>query len=648
MRILFAGKQHYDPGGIPVSTDQLAHRLSGLGHDVAVVAHAAFDGPPARPDDDRLAVRTERGRGYQAWSLDLLPPGPGLDRVARRFRPDVIVVNAGGHWWHDWTVPLVRSAPDDVPVVLYVRDPEAVDLLDDLAPHVELVLANAEHHATAAAARGVSAVTVPSVVDPDCHAVEPTGEAVVFVNPVPVKGVAVAWELAAERPDVPFDFRMAWKLPARVVEELTERARALGNVTVLPSTPDLRAPYRRARLLLAPYEDLGRPRVVAEAQLSGIPVLARDDPPLREAVGPGGILVPPDAPLSAWLDGLAALWDDDDAHARCSAAARGHSHRDEMDAGLVTARFVDALRSVVGERILTRRCPASTNPPVASVVVPARDAADTIGDQLAALAGQSYRGAWEVVVADNGSTDATRRRAARWQRRLPALTVVDASARRGVAHARNVGLRAARGDLLLICDADDVVAPDWLDRMVGALDDHPIVTGFLDIVAMNRVEQYEWTGDADQRAAPIGYGYLPYAPGGNIGMWREVYDELAGFDEQLLRAEDIDFGWRAAYLGLGIHFEPRAVLYHRIRPSARSVFRAALRGGVAEPALYRRHRDRGMPRAEWADVRAQYRWLLRRIPDVAAGRADRHQWGHHLGKRVGRVVGSLRNGVAYL
>ena len=45
MRILFAGKQHFDPGGIPSSTDQLAHRLGLAGHAVAVFAHAAFDGP---------------------------------------------------------------------------------------------------------------------------------------------------------------------------------------------------------------------------------------------------------------------------------------------------------------------------------------------------------------------------------------------------------------------------------------------------------------------------------------------------------------------------------------------------------------------------------------------------------------------------
>jgi Glycosyl transferase family 2 len=81
-----------------------------------------------------------------------------------------------------------------------------------------------------------------------------------------------------------------------------------------------------------------------------------------------------------------------------------------------------------------------------SVIVPARDPAATIGGQLAALAAQRYEGSWEVIVADNGSADATV--ADRWIGRIPGLRVVDASGRRGASHARNVGIAASRGDFL--------------------------------------------------------------------------------------------------------------------------------------------------------------------------------------------------------
>ena len=658
MRILFAGKQHYDPGGISASTDQLAHRLALAGHDVFVFAHAPFGRPPP-PEPQRRTLRREEGRGYEAWSADLLPPGPGLDIMVRRVRPDVLVVNAGGTWWHDWTCALVQAAPAALPVVIYVRDPQAVELLGEPGMSADLVLANAEYHAGLAARRGVTAVVVPSVVEPELYRTEPTGEAVLFINPVATKGAETAFALAEQRPDVRFHFRESWRLPAEVAQAVADRADRLGNVTFLPSSDDTVGRYRRARLLLAPYEELGRPRVVAEAQVSGIPVLARDDPALREAVGPGGILVPPDAPLGAWLDGLSRLWDDDAAHARHSDAARLHSERDEIDADRVAARFVAAITDVVrrgpSPRVplapapdVARTPPPGEDRPMASVVVPVRDVADTIDEQLSALAGQTYAGPWEVVVADNGSTDDTLHRVEAWRHRLPSLTIVDASARRGVAHARNTGLGAAGGDLLLICDGDDVVAPDWLEHMVTALEDHPIVTGVIDLVSMNREEQYAWTGDADVADAPIGYRFLPYAAGGNIGMWRDVFDVLAGFDETLRRAEDIDFGWRAAYLGISVHFEPRAVLHHRIRSALGAVLRSGVRGGMAEPGLYRRHRAQGMPRESWREVAEMYRWLVRMVPAVRAGGADRHRWVHHAGTRLGRLAGSVRHRVVFL
>jgi hypothetical protein len=168
------------------------------------------------------------------------------------------------------------------------------------------------------------------------------------------------------------------------------------------------------------------------------------------------------------------------------------------------------------------------------------------------------------------------------------------------------------------------------------------------VVSMNTSQQYDWTGNATMIAAPVGYGYLPYAPCGNVGMWREVFETVGGFDEDLLRAEDIDFGWRAHYLGIPVHFEPRAVLHRRLNDDPRAEFRTAIRGGIAESGLYRRHRDHGMPRASRKEVVKQYRWMVEKIPDVIAGRANAYRWAHHTGKRIGRLVGSVRNRVMYL
>src|SRR4051812_37521166 len=110
------------------------------------------------------------------------------------------------------------------------------------------------------------------------------------------------------------------------------------------------------------------------------------------------------------------------------------------------------------------RCPVDL-----SVVIAARDAESTLGEQLRALEAQEWDGTWEVLVVDNGSTDGTvdvvRRAATGW----PALRLVPATNGVGPAYARNVGARAAAGRSLAFCDADDVVAPGWVVAVGAAL-----------------------------------------------------------------------------------------------------------------------------------------------------------------------------------
>ena len=279
--------------------------------------------------------------------------------------------------------------------------------------------------------------------------------------------------------------------------------------------------------------------------------------------------------------------------------------------------------------------------PLVSVVIPALNVASTIDEQLSALATQTYTGAWEVVVSDNGSTDATVERVTAWTDRVPGLRVVDASRRRGISPARNVGVAAARGDLILICDGDDVVAPDWVERMVAALRNHSLVTGRIDVERFNDEYLYAWSGEAEQEDVERPYGFLPYAAGGNFGIRKEVYEQLAGFDEKLPRTEDFDFGWRAAYAGIAVHYEPAAVIYRRLHASMRTFARTRYLGGRSEPALYRRHRRKGMPRDSAAQVRQTWLWLLRELPNAALHRDARPHWVAHAAKRVGRVVGSV-------
>jgi glycosyltransferase involved in cell wall biosynthesis len=101
--------------------------------------------------------------------------------------------------------------------------------------------------------------------------------------------------------------------------------------------------------------------------------------------------------------------------------------------------------------------------PRLSVVIPAYNEQDTIGDCLSSLAGQDYAGPVEVIVVDNGSTDATAAIA-----RAHGATVVSESTR-GVCHARQRGTSIATGDIVVSSDADTAFPATWLSQIDAAM-----------------------------------------------------------------------------------------------------------------------------------------------------------------------------------
>src|SRR2546426_9292006 len=201
-----------------------------------------------------------------------------------------------------------------------------------------------------------------------------------------------------------------------------------------------------------------------------------------------------------------------------------------------------------------------------SVVIPCRNSADQLPVQLWALAREKWQGWWEVVIADNGSTDGTRKVAEGFKDRLPRLLVVDASARRGASYARNVGARSASGEAFLFLDADDQIAPGYLPAMADALAHHDFVAAYRDSESLNT----GWVR-LSRRTHPYEgfrhfYGFLPHAGGTRIGVRRPIFESAGGFDENILGGEDVDFCWRVQLAGIPLRLVPEAIVRVRVSP----------------------------------------------------------------------------------
>jgi glycosyltransferase involved in cell wall biosynthesis len=297
-------------------------------------------------------------------------------------------------------------------------------------------------------------------------------------------------------------------------------------------------------------------------------------------------------------------------------------------------------------------------PGFVSVVVPVRNGADTIGEQLKALSLQDYGGRWEVIISDNGSDDGTLAIVDEWRERLPSVRVVDSSDALGASHARNVGFAAARGRFIALCDADDVVSPSWLRELVAESGPGVVVTGSHEVITLNDPLTLAWTSWTDPRRTTravdpivrgsiVKFGFLPFGMGCNLGLDRAVWEAIGGWTVGIT-AEDVDFCWRAQLAGFEWRTAPKALISYRLRGTIRSMMRQYYSYGRGDVEVYVRFRDRGCPAPSRERTLRTYASLLYRVPQALVSDAWRGRWCRLVAYRAGRLAGSMRHGVAFL
>lgn len=219
--------------------------------------------------------------------------------------------------------------------------------------------------------------------------------------------------------------------------------------------------------------------------------------------------------------------------------------------------------------------------PELSVVIPAYNAAGTLGTQLDALAAQRPSWPWEVLVCDNGSTDGTRELVLATAARMPELRLVDASERRGPSAARNIGARHARGPLLAFCDADDQVGEGWVAAVHDALGTHEFVAGPFEVDLLNDRSRFSvsWAAQTTGLTVKPFLPQLVTAGSGNLGISKAVFEEVGGFFEGAHTAEDDDFCLRVQLAGHRLVYVPDLVLHVRQRSGLAHVYRQAFAYG---------------------------------------------------------------------
>jgi glycosyltransferase involved in cell wall biosynthesis len=274
-----------------------------------------------------------------------------------------------------------------------------------------------------------------------------------------------------------------------------------------------------------------------------------------------------------------------------------------------------------------------------SVIIPCFNACQFVAEQLEALAEQEGAPPFEVVVVDDGSTDDSVAVVLAWRPRLPSLRLLEEAHRGNVSFVRNLGVAETRGRLLLFCDADDVVDRRWVANLASALEDHEFVAGALDFERLNPPWMRRHADGRQQHGLQMGKpGFLPHAGAGNLGIHREVFDALGGFDASLPSLEDTDLCFRAQLRGHQLTFTADALVHVRQRQSLAGAFRQGLSWGHGTTVLHHRFRRYGM--AHPPHLRHLAGWLLA-VPRLflVRDRAQLATWVFRQGWRIGRLQG---------
>jgi glycosyltransferase involved in cell wall biosynthesis len=214
--------------------------------------------------------------------------------------------------------------------------------------------------------------------------------------------------------------------------------------------------------------------------------------------------------------------------------------------------------------------------PTLSIVVPAYNAASTLAACLRALSTQLIDDPYEIILVDDGSTDSTPRIA---QTFAPAVRVIRRP-HSGAAAARNAGVRAARGDIVLFTDADCEPVPTWASRLAAA-----IRSGADGAKGTYRTRQRSLVARFVQAEYESKYRHMQgrsridFIDTYSAAYRRDVLIQAGGFNENLPVDEDQELSFRLSKAGRTLIYVPQAVVYHHHVTSPLSYARRKFRIG---------------------------------------------------------------------
>lgn len=237
--------------------------------------------------------------------------------------------------------------------------------------------------------------------------------------------------------------------------------------------------------------------------------------------------------------------------------------------------------------------------PFISVVIPCRNEKHFINQCLDSVVKSDYpANRLEVMVVDGMSTDGTREIISSYARRFPFLKMMDNTKHIAPA-AMNIGIRNARGSIIIRMDAHSIYPPDFISISCQYLEtvDTEVVGG--PIVTKPGADTFMARLLALLTSHPFGVGNSSFRTSATEGYVdtvpfgaykREVFDKIGLFDERLVRNQDNEFCSRLLSNGCRIYMTPALTVDYFNQSTASGLLKQALRTGMWFPVTLRINR----------------------------------------------------------
>ena len=211
--------------------------------------------------------------------------------------------------------------------------------------------------------------------------------------------------------------------------------------------------------------------------------------------------------------------------------------------------------------------------PLVSIIILNYNAGDLLLNCVDSVFKSTYPN-FEVIIVDNLSTDNSH---IRCKEKFEKIQLIENEKNLGYCEGNNVGIKSAKGEFVLILNPDTIVDPDWLNELFHAYHKHGEALYQPKHLSLKEKSSIMSTGNMMN---VFGFGYarekgekdvnqhntieqIGYASGTCLFVPSSIFKNVGLLDPFIfLYHDDLDFGWRAAQLGIKSYYVPSSVIYH--------------------------------------------------------------------------------------